>query len=80
MGLANERRRYYVTPSLIGWAHAQHDPWLLFASWLVADFVSLCKTIHSTSLNDKYLADMQYIFVKHNKTFPKLDLLVSTNH
>ena len=24
--LANERRRYNVT-SLIGWAHAQNDPW-----------------------------------------------------
>ena len=25
MGTANERRRYIVTPSLIGWAHAQDD-------------------------------------------------------
>ena len=25
MGLANERRRYNVTPSLIG--HTQNDPW-----------------------------------------------------
>ena len=25
---ANERRRYYVTPPLIGWAHTQNDPWL----------------------------------------------------
>ena len=24
---ANERRRYNVTLSLIGWAHAQNDPW-----------------------------------------------------
>ena len=23
----NERRRYSVTPSLIGWAHTQNDPW-----------------------------------------------------
>ena len=28
MGLANERRRYYVTPSLIGWAHTQNDDWI----------------------------------------------------
>ena len=27
MGLANERRRYIVTPPLIGWAHTQKDPW-----------------------------------------------------
>ena len=24
---ANERRRYNVTSSLIGWAHSQNDPW-----------------------------------------------------
>ena len=24
---ANERWRYNVTSSLIGWAHAQYDPW-----------------------------------------------------
>ena len=29
MGSANERMRYYVTPSLIGGAHTQNDPWLL---------------------------------------------------
>ena len=29
MGLANERRRYIVTPPLIGWAHKQNDP----ATW-----------------------------------------------
>ena len=26
MGLTNERRRYNVTASLIGWAHTQFDP------------------------------------------------------
>ena len=26
MGLANERRRYNVTSSHIGWAHTQNDP------------------------------------------------------
>ena len=25
---ANERRRYIVTSSLIGWAHTQNDPWV----------------------------------------------------
>ena len=25
---ANERRRYNVTSSLIGWAHARNDPWI----------------------------------------------------
>ena len=27
MRLANERRRYNVTSSLIGWAHTQNDRW-----------------------------------------------------
>ena len=27
MGSANERRRYYVTPSLTGRAHTQNDSW-----------------------------------------------------
>ena len=27
VGSANERRRYNVTLSLIGWTHAQNDPW-----------------------------------------------------
>ena len=31
MGSANERRRYNVTSSLIGWAHTQNDPW---KSWV----------------------------------------------
>ena len=26
---ANERRCYYVTSSLIGWAHAQNNPWFM---------------------------------------------------
>ena len=30
MGSANERRRYIVTSSLIGWTHIQNDPWILF--------------------------------------------------
>ena len=28
MGSANERRRYNVTSSLIGWVHSQNDPWV----------------------------------------------------
>ena len=29
---ANGRRRYIVTSSLIGWAHSQNDPWLLWSA------------------------------------------------
>ena len=43
MGSANERRRYYVTPSIIGWAHTQNDPWITCGLWTEisaeADFV-----------------------------------------
>ena len=27
MDSANKRRRYYVTPPVIGWAHTQNDAW-----------------------------------------------------
>ena len=29
MGSANERRRYNVISSLIGWAYTQNDSWIL---------------------------------------------------
>ena len=38
MRTANERRRYDVTSSPIGWAHTQHDPW--------------CVLIHNIAHND----------------------------
>ena len=27
MNLGSERRRYIVTSAIIGWTHAQYDPW-----------------------------------------------------
>ena len=39
---ANERRRYNVTPSLIGWAHAQNDPCRVYACDLM--FLQGCVT------------------------------------
>ena len=32
LGSANERRRYYVTPPLIGGAHAKNGPWKSISS------------------------------------------------
>ena len=32
LGSANERRRYAVMPSLIGWSHTQNDPWACISS------------------------------------------------
>ena len=34
---ANERRRYIVTSSLIGWAHTQISPWFCFGYVIVLD-------------------------------------------
>ena len=43
MGSANERRRYYVTPSLIGWTHTQNDPCIQLQMRLYWNvFVSTC--------------------------------------
>ena len=32
MGLANERQRYNVTSSPIGWAHTQYYPWFMYVN------------------------------------------------
>ena len=40
MGSANERRRHFVTSSLIGWAHTLNDTWCC-QTW----FRSLCGTM-----------------------------------
>ena len=52
MGSANERRRYYVTPPLIGRAHTQIDPWLLNTlrpeqnGWNFSDNIFINKNLH----------------------------------
>ena len=42
MRQANERRRYNVTSSLIGWAHSQNEPWkishYLTQCWLIVNW------------------------------------------
>ena len=40
-GSAIERRRYYVTPTLIGQAHTQNDPWaiLRYTGCVILDYV-----------------------------------------
>ena len=35
MGSANERWRYIVMSSLIGWAHTQNDPWVTLDIFIV---------------------------------------------
>ena len=39
---ANERRRYIVTSSLIGWAHHQNDPWIFIIAFLWVLFPPEC--------------------------------------
>ena len=41
MGPANERQRYIVKSSIIGWAHIQNDPWWYVfhpITWVVVRF------------------------------------------
>ena len=48
MGSANERRRYNVTSSLIGWAHTQNGPWC--SDIIPSDFIGL----HSFNIEKFY--------------------------
>ena len=43
MGSANERRRYSVTSSLIGWAHTQNDPSVQYSVYGLSQWK---KTLH----------------------------------
>ena len=52
---ANERRRYKVTPSLIGWAQTYYQPWRLwyashhwYHSWCVPEFARNVLWHHTT--------------------------------
>ena len=42
MGSANERRRYFVTSSLIGWPHTQSDPWRQVLNFSPSNVASTC--------------------------------------
>ena len=44
MGSANERRRYYVTSPLIGWANIQNDPWYIYKGY-TGESVHISNTI-----------------------------------
>ena len=57
MGSANERRRYDVATSLIGWPHTKGDP------WCSAEYPTF-ETWHSDQ-NGRYLPDdaVNYIFL-----------------
>ena len=48
MGSANERRRYIVTSSLVGWTHAQNDPWGPWLHW--AGAVSFRRPVPAAAL------------------------------
>ena len=49
MGSANERRRYIVTSSLIGWVHTQNDDWIRT--------YQLCQSQTLLGMSDAVLSD-----------------------
>ena len=52
MGSANERQRYNVTSSLIGWAHTEYDPcnqWVLCTSGVL--LLNACLTVRAHQAN-----------------------------
>ena len=66
VGLANERRRYIVTSSLIGWAHTENDPWLVIFMFLFLMICSISGSICSSyfflcRLPGNILLTLQYI-------------------
>ena len=65
MDSANERRRYNVTSSLIGWAHTQNEPWrsittcypsriklLIYATWNWSHYQTISSAKYSESQNN----------------------------
>ena len=55
---ANERRRYSVTSSLIGWAHTQNDPTTRSAT------VSSKESILMTSCNSSFVRPLNHIKIR----------------
>ena len=73
--LANERWRYNVTSSLIGWAHTQNDLWMSSMNYSQMDtnepgHLQLCKILTHWSW-DKMAAILQ---TKHSTAFPKMKM------
>ena len=54
MGSANERRRYYVTPPLIGRAHTQNDPKLAFVIVRYVMILPISFRVISLSIGPSY--------------------------
>ena len=58
----NERRRYNVTSSLIGWAHSQNDPWIPHALSCITYYQPLCFTVVVDELRiDKIIIHWSFI-------------------
>ena len=71
MSPANERRRYTVTPSLIGWAHTQKNPWRLLYEildinhWHVVECHTFKIAVYFWFIFSKYI---RYEWVKKENT------------
>ena len=72
MGSANERRRYTVTPPLIGWAPNQNDPWYLKWGRLLSHKTLYQKILRS--INDRVLKSLNCFAVCSAETPAKFQI------
>ena len=60
VGLANERRRYIVTSSLIGWAHTQSNSWIKDRNFWVTFPVNI---LYLIVINSLWPSDAIYVVI-----------------
>ena len=75
MGSANERRRYIVTSSLIGWAHAKNDPYTGQTATCTARLF-----MQTTSANIGICASACLIYPKFVVKIPTIFPVVTSSH
>ena len=87
MGPANERRRYNVTSSLIGWVHSQNHPWVtVFHNskeqkniTVLVELYEINNLYHSK--NSLVLVNIfQNIYNRHTIAQPQVNAIVNTIH
>ena len=62
---ANERRRYKVTSSLIGWAHTRNDPCIHEAAFIQLRGIESNMTTHDGYIHKCiFLKENVYIFIQ----------------
>ena len=62
MGSANERRWYYVMPSLIGRAHTQNDPWMCTIEFMTSGQDQRNETQYTNIIKTQWTEQVKYIY------------------